>query len=297
MPVWSANVSVSRSSAGTSPKSSSTFGRSSTARRRTSCSAATTSSRSSASAACAGPSASASSSGFSPSRIEVSAWPVSSWSSRASRRRSSSCAATTRRSASRATRSERSTATAARAANVSARRRSSSEKRAVGRAELVVRLDHADHALPRGERHPEPRPRAEPARQLLVDLRVVDHGVDALAAAALEHDGRSSTSSGGSVWPTSSSAPSPAAAATRSSSLAGRQQDDDEPRVEQLAQPPRDEVEQRLELGLGRERVPDLVQRLELARPARRRLVQPRVLDRHRGLPREQHERAPRPPR
>ena len=49
-----------------------------------------------------------------PSRIDVSDWPVSSWSSRASRRRSSSCAATTRLSASRATRCERSTATAAR---------------------------------------------------------------------------------------------------------------------------------------------------------------------------------------
>ena len=47
------------------------------------------------------------SSGFSPSRIEVSAWPVSSCSSRASRLRSSSCAATTRPRTSRLTRCER----------------------------------------------------------------------------------------------------------------------------------------------------------------------------------------------
>ena len=73
----------------------------------------------------------ASSSAFSPSRIDVSAWPVSSCSSRASRARSSSCASTTRRSASRLTRSERSTATAARAASDSASRTSSSVKRDV----------------------------------------------------------------------------------------------------------------------------------------------------------------------
>ena len=50
MPVCSAKPWVSRSSAGTRPKSSSTLGRSSTASRRTSCSVATTSSRSSATA-------------------------------------------------------------------------------------------------------------------------------------------------------------------------------------------------------------------------------------------------------
>ena len=73
--------------------------------------------------------AGARSSGFRPSRIDVSACPVSSWSSRASRLRSSSCASTTRRTTSRLTRSERSTAIAARAASVSASRRSSSVKR------------------------------------------------------------------------------------------------------------------------------------------------------------------------
>ena len=78
---------ASRSSAGTRPKSSSAFGRSSTASRRTSWSVATTSSadrrrrlarlvgaRRRPRRAC------------SPSRIDVSAWPVSSCSSRASRR-------------------------------------------------------------------------------------------------------------------------------------------------------------------------------------------------------------------
>ena len=62
------------------------LGRSSTARRRTLWSVSTTCSRSSAAAARAASAVSASSTRFRPSRIEVSAWPVSSWSSRASRR-------------------------------------------------------------------------------------------------------------------------------------------------------------------------------------------------------------------
>ena len=89
----------------TRPKSSSADGRSSTASRRTSWSVETTSSRTDATAARASSVVAVCSSGFSPSRIDVSAWPVSSCSSRASRARSSSCASTTRRTASRLTRS------------------------------------------------------------------------------------------------------------------------------------------------------------------------------------------------
>ena len=118
--------------------------------------------------------------------IEVSVCPVSSWSSRASRRRSTSCAATTRCTASRATRSERSTATAAREANVSASRRSSSEKRTSRPPDLVVGRDHADRAVADDERHPEARPGREPAVEVVVD-RAGRVGVGALAAAAAEH--------------------------------------------------------------------------------------------------------------
>ena len=98
IPVASVNVSTSRSSAATRPKSSSAFGRNSTASLRTSCSVATTSSRRLASAAGA---SAAVSTALRPSSTEVSAWPVSSCSSRASRRRSSSCPSITRRSESR----------------------------------------------------------------------------------------------------------------------------------------------------------------------------------------------------
>ena len=97
-------------SPGTSPKSSSAEGRSSTASRRTSWSVETTSSSDRRDGRPALVVRGARSSGLSPSRIDVSAWPVSSWSSRASRLRSCSCASTTRREASRLTRSERSTA-------------------------------------------------------------------------------------------------------------------------------------------------------------------------------------------
>ena len=101
----------------------------STARRRTSWSVATTRSRRSAASARASSLSTASSSWPSPRRIDASAWPVSSWSSRASRARSSSRASTTRRRESRPTRSERSTAIAARDTSDSAKRTSASSKR------------------------------------------------------------------------------------------------------------------------------------------------------------------------
>ena len=59
-----------------------------------------------------------------------------------------------------------------------------------------------------------------------------------------------------------------------------RQGDQHDPRPDQLPHPPGDEVEERLELDLGRERRADLVEALELAEPAGRGLVEARVLDR-----------------
>ena len=254
----SANASVSRSSAGTRPKSSSTAGRSSTARRRTSWRALTTCSRSSARAARAGWSASASSSGFSPSRIEVSACPVSSWSSRASRWRSSSCACTTRRTASRATRCDSSTATAARAANVSASRKSSSVKRGSGPS--LSWISSTPIAWSRAISGTHMPVRAASCRET-----------------SWCTSGSSSTESMRSLRRRSSTAPlfdpereivvpsspsAPATAANRRVVAAARQRERDDPRAEQLAQAADDEVEQPLEIGLGRERVADLVQRL-----------------------------------
>ena len=87
--------------------------------------------------------------------------------------------------------------------------------------------------------------------------------------------------------PTISAAPSPSAASTRSGPVARREGDRHEPRSDQAAQAACDQLEQARQLDLARERRPDLVQRLELLRPGRRRLVQARVLDRHRRLARE----------
>ena len=160
-------------------------------------------------------------------------------------------------------------------------------KRASG-AELVVGRDHADRPVA-GRRA---APRAPCARRA---ARVTSRSTS----------GSSSTESTRSLRPRSSTRPLFDSArgdrrpeqlvrasrrprrrsAARSGPPAARPH---EPRVEQLAQPPRDEVEQAVEIGLGRERVADLVQRLELPRPARRRLVQARVLDRDRRLRREQ---------
>ena len=90
--------------------------------------------------------------------------------------------------------------------------------------------------------------------------------------------------------PVYSSASSPATAAMPQR-VALRERDRDEPRADQLAELLRDELEQRVEVELGDEDVHHLVQRLELRRPARRRLVEARVLDRDRGLGGEQDDR------
>ncbi len=238
---------------------------------------------------CAPSSVTLSSRDFRPRRIEVSAWPVSSWSSRASRSRSCSCAATTPRRASRATRSDRSTARAARVANVSASRRSSSEKRA-SRPSLscAAMTPMASSRAIRGTHKPVLAEIA--ACDVVVDLRVVEDGVAALAPAALED--------AAALRPV----PRRHAADELGRTLAGgggetqlvrpaRQRDGHEPGAEQLPQPPADEIEQPVEVGLGRKGVADLVQRLELARPPRCCLVEPGVLDRDSRLTGQQrHE-------
>ena len=283
--------STSRSSAGTSPKSSSAVGRSSTASRRTSWSVATTSSRSSASA-----SRRSSSSRVlersRPSRIDVSAWPVSSWSSRASRRRSSSCASTTRRSASRLTRSDRSTATAARGGEAS--------RRAAGRRRVkrgsAPRLSCAARtpigAVARDERD------AEPGRRAAAAARAPGRPPGRRAASRRARCGaRSSTRA---ALRRAEREPQPDQLLGR---LAARGRLDaqrrrasgsaisDDARVDELAQPRRRSARAGAARSISRrERVADLVQRLELPQPARRRLVEACVLDRDRGLRGEQRD-------
>ena len=178
---------------------------------------------------------------LSPSRTEVSAWPVSSCSSRASRRRSISCPSMTRRSESRWTRRERSTATAARCAKCSASRRSALVKRG-SRPSLIVRERDPDRAVPDQQRDVEPgrsrrsgarppgRPRdrrapRRPARcdraRALPDLDLVgDHSVQQFVRLPRQRSPRSAE---------------PSAVGKR---------DRNDPRVDQLAQPLDDELQE-----------------------------------------------------
>ena len=66
--------------------------------------------------------------------------------------------------------------------------------------------------------------------------------------------------------------------------LAGRKLNGDKTSLEEHLQTPGHEIEQTIEVGLSRECVTDLVQRLELPRPAHGGLVQACVLDRDGSL-------------
>ena len=126
---------------------------------------------------------------------------------------------------------------------------------------LVVDLEHTDRLVARDQRYPHAGAGRELPRHLLVHLGIVDHRVDALAPAALEHgtafrlgtgDGRPQqflgTGHGGEPQLVT----------------ADRQRERDDPRLEELAQAPDDEVEQLLEIRLCGQRVADLLQRLQL---------------------------------
>ena len=150
-------------------------------------------------------------------------------------------------------------------------------------ADLVEGAHDADRFVPQHERDEQAGARADPAGELLVDLGVVDDRVDALAPPPLEdpralgaglgHDRAHQRACALAVCGLDPKAP----VGTRSS-------DHDRLRADQLAEPLGDQSEHARQLDLGQERVPDLVQRLQLAEPARRRLIEPRVLDRDRGL-------------
>ena len=185
--VCSANDSVSRSSAGTRPKSSSTFGLSSTARRRTSCSVATTSSRRPATAVCASSPSSAVLERLETEQdrgqrlaglvVQLACQPAPLELLRRRRR------AGTRRARSAA---ERSTATDARVANVSASRRSLSVKRASGTSlSCAASKPIVRPRATSGTQSPVRAPK--PAHDLVVDLGIVEDRIDPLAAAALDH--------------------------------------------------------------------------------------------------------------
>ena len=246
----------------------------------------------------AAPRPTCSSSAFSPSRIDASAWPVSSCSSRASRLRSSSCPSSSARTASRPTRSESSIARAARFANASRDPHVGVGEARVGAA-LVVGDDDADGAA-RGRsaarRARRSRRRAAARSGRPRGRRSASRSAPRAAARA---SGRPSSASRRAGARAVAAAFSPLAASTRSCSPSGgRQLDQHDARVEQLAQPRRPRGRRAATSSVSvDERLRDLVQRLELPRPLARRLVEARVLDRDRRLRGEQARRSPRPRR
>ena len=152
---------------------------------------------------------------------------------------------------------------------------------------LVVGREDADRPATQEERHEEAGPRAHRPPGFLVDLEVLDHRVDSLAATPIEHAAGLRAACRSSTVPTSSSAPSPATVRmTRSPPGAGIAI------TTSLAftssrKTRGDELEQLGQLDLRDERVDDLVQRLELGQPASRRFVQAGVLDGDGGLGRQ----------
>ena len=155
------------------------------------------------------------------------------------------------------------------------------------RAEVVVRDDDPDRFPLRDERHVQARVDAEAACGRLVDLGVLEDGVDPLAAAAVDD------ASHLRVVEVELHAREPVGALAVGGSndqpvARPRQGDQDDAGLDQLPQPAGDEVEQRRQLELRGECDPDLVQRLEPVQPASGRLVEPRVLDRDGRLRGEQ---------
>ena len=146
--------------------------------------------------------------------------------------------------------------------------------------------DHSDRPAGGDERDIEAAARAEASGRFLVDLGIVEERVDPLGPAPLQHaaalrpyslelhaDSLTGAVAVGCLDP--------------QRPVAGGQRDRHQPCPDQSAQAAGDQLEQPRELDLARERRPHLVQRLELLRPRRCRLVEPRVLDRDRGLARE----------
>ena len=120
-------------------------------------------------------------------------------------------------------------------------------------ADLVVDLEHADRLVAGDERHPHPRQSADPSRDFLVHLGIVDHRIDALAAPPLEH--RAALRSG-----PREGRPHEAFGACRCGKThlgaAGGQRQRNHACLEDLAQAADDQVEQLVEIGFRRERVP-----------------------------------------
>ena len=146
--------------------------------------------------------------------------------------------------------------------------------------------DDAHRPPAHDERNVERGRDAHSASSLLIDLRVVQHGVDPLAPSPLEYTARlraaelerhSDQAVCIRAFSVGCSDAEPVGAGVGRAMSTSRA-------WMRLLSLPRDQAEQRLELEFARECVSDLVHRLEVAQPPRGRLVQASVLDCHGGL-------------
>ena len=155
-----------------------------------------------------------------------------------------------------------------------------------GRPVLVVRDHDSDRSSAHYQRHVERRMDTQAPSRLLVDLRIVEQRVDPLAPAAVEHASRFRP--GDRELHPRDAEGALSLGRRHPQHVALREGDQNELCVDELLQPAGDQGKQGLQLELRRERVSDLVQRLELAQPPGRALVETGVLDRDGGLGREQ---------
>ena len=150
--------------------------------------------------------------------------------------------------------------------------------------------DDADRPIADDQRDVETGSRAGRTADAVVDFGVVEERIDPLAPAPFEHE-PAFRACRLELEPDDLLGPFAFGGFDHERAVGSWHRDRDHACVDQLAQPAHDQLQQTRQIDLGCERIPDLVQRLELLRPALRCLVQPRVLDRHRRLSRQQTDK------
>jgi hypothetical protein len=143
---------------------------------------------------------------------------------------------------------------------------------------LVVGDDHADRPTAHDQRHVEACACADWPADAVVDLGVIEQGVDAFAAPARED---AAALRARRLQPETNDLLGVLAVGCgdREGAVGLWHGDREQTRIDEVAQAPCRQLQQARQGDFGRERVADLVERFELIRPDPRRLEQPRVLD------------------
>ena len=134
-------------------------------------------------------------------------------------------------------------------------------------SQLVVHGDDPDCLAARDQRDVEPGPCTEPARLLLVDLRIVEQRVDPRTLASLQNPAALRVRTAQAVADERFVELDAVCGGDQQVALGRRvrERDHRQSRADQVSEPCTDELEEVLQLHLLDERADDLVQRLELA--------------------------------